>query len=107
NFQKVLHSLAATQEAPGIPVSTGEEARGSCTHPEEPRFRLVAVDEGSLRCLPCKDFWADPGASQEEALSTGKARGTSKRSFTPLLQLKKLPAYPSPLERKHAGPAHI
>ena len=33
--------------------------------------------------------------------------GTSKGSFTPLLQLKRFPTYPSPLERKHEGPAHI
>ena len=30
-----------------------------------------------------------------------------QRSFTHLLQLKKTPTYPSPLERKHEGPAHI
>ena len=33
--------------------------------------------------------------------------GTSKGSFTPLLQLKKIPTYPSPLEKKHESPAHI
>ena len=33
--------------------------------------------------------------------------GTSKGSFTPFLQLKKFPTHPSPLERKHEGPAHI
>ena len=33
--------------------------------------------------------------------------GTSKGSFTPLLQLKRFPTYPSPLERKHENPAHI
>ena len=33
--------------------------------------------------------------------------GTSKGSFTPLLQLKKFPDIPSPLERKHENLAHI
>ena len=33
--------------------------------------------------------------------------GTSKGSFTRLLQLKKFPDIPSPLERKHESPAHI
>ena len=33
--------------------------------------------------------------------------GTSKRSFTPLQQLKSSPTYPSLLERKHENPAHI
>ena len=41
---------------PDIPVSTLEEARGSCTHPEELRFRLVARDEGSFPCLFRKEF---------------------------------------------------
>ena len=33
---------------PNIPVSTGEEARKSRPHPEEPRFRLLAREEGSF-----------------------------------------------------------
>ena len=33
--------------------------------------------------------------------------GTSKGSFTPLLQLKKFPDYSSPLKRKQKSPAHI
>ena len=33
---------------PDIPVSTREEARESCAHPEEPRFRLIAREEGSF-----------------------------------------------------------
>ena len=31
---------------PNIPVSTGEEARESRPHPEEPRFRLIAREQG-------------------------------------------------------------
>ena len=42
NFQRVLHTLAATQEVPDIPVSTGEEAREFRPHPEEPRVRFLA-----------------------------------------------------------------
>ena len=45
---------------PDIPVSTREEARGSRPHPEEPRFRLVARDEGSFPCLVGKEFPAFP-----------------------------------------------
>ncbi|KAI4552028.1 hypothetical protein MJG53_000151 [Ovis ammon polii x Ovis aries] len=41
-----------------IPVSTLEQARGSRPHPEEPRFRLVALDEESFSCLDGKEFWA-------------------------------------------------
>ena len=41
---------------PDIPVSTREEARESRPHPEEPRFRLLALDEGSFPCVVGKEF---------------------------------------------------
>ena len=56
NFQRVLHTLAATQEVCDIPVSTREEARESRPHPEEPRFRLLARKDGSFPCLVRKEF---------------------------------------------------
>ena len=45
---------------PDIPVSTREEARESRPHPEEPRFRLLAREEGSFPCVVGKDFPAFP-----------------------------------------------
>ena len=45
---------------PDIPVSTQEEARESRTHPEEPRFRLLAQEEGSFPCVVGKEFPAFP-----------------------------------------------
>ena len=48
NFQRVLHTLDATQEDPHHTVSTREEARESRPHSEEPRFRLLAREEGSF-----------------------------------------------------------
>ena len=41
---------------PDIPVSTREEARESRPHPEEPRFRLIARETGSFRCVFGKEF---------------------------------------------------
>ena len=41
---------------PDIPVSTQEEARESRPHPEEPRFRLLAGEEGSFPCVVGKEF---------------------------------------------------
>ena len=41
---------------PDIPVSTREEARESRPHPEEPRFRLLAREEGSFPCVVGKEF---------------------------------------------------
>ena len=43
-----------------IPVSTREEARESRPHPEVPRFRLLAREEGSFPCLFRKEFPAFP-----------------------------------------------
>ena len=43
---------------PDIPVSTREEARESRPHPEKPRFRLLAREEGSFPCVIGKEFAA-------------------------------------------------
>ena len=45
---------------PDIPVSTREEARESRPHLEEPRFCLVAREEGSIPCVVGKEFPAVP-----------------------------------------------
>ena len=45
---------------PDIPVSTREEARESCPHPEKPRFRLIAREEESFPCVVGKEFPAFP-----------------------------------------------
>ena len=45
---------------PDIPVSTREEARESRPHPNEPRFRLLAREEGSFPCVVVKEFPAFP-----------------------------------------------
>ena len=43
-----------------IPNSTREEARESRPHPEEPRFRLLAREEGSFPFVVGKEFPAFP-----------------------------------------------
>ena len=45
---------------PNIPVSTREEARESRPHPEEPRFRLLAREEGFFPGVFGKEFPAFP-----------------------------------------------
>ena len=45
---------------PDIPVSSLEEERESRPHPEEPRFRLLAPEEGSFPCVVGKEFPAFP-----------------------------------------------
>ena len=76
NFQRVLHTLAATQE---VPRHTRLHSRGSTRVPPISRgapFPPPSSREGilSLRCR--ERIPSVPVASQEEALSTGKARGT-------------------------------
>ena len=45
---------------PDIPVSTRVEARESRPYPEEPRFCLLAREEGSFPCEVVKEFPAFP-----------------------------------------------
>ena len=45
---------------PDIPVSTQEEERESHQHPEEPRFRLIAREEGSFPFVVGTEFPAFP-----------------------------------------------
>ena len=52
--------LLQLKKFPDIPVSTREEARESRPHPEEPRFRLLAREEGSFPCVVWKVFPAFP-----------------------------------------------
>ena len=76
NLQRVLHTLAATQE---VPRHTRLHSRGST--------RVLPTSRGALFPPPSsiggilsfrgrERIPGVPGASQEEALSTGKARGT-------------------------------
>ena len=76
NFQRVLHTLAATQE---VLRHTRLHSRGSTRVPPTSRgapFPPSSSRGGilSVRCL--ERIHRVPVAIQEEALSTGKARGT-------------------------------
>ena len=48
---------------PDIPVFTRDETRESRPHPEEPRFRLLAREEGFFPCVVGKGFLAFPRIS--------------------------------------------
>ena len=56
NFQRSFTPLLQLKKFPDIPVSTREEARESRPHPEEPRFCLLAREEGSFPCVVGKEF---------------------------------------------------
>ena len=53
-------TMLQLKKFPDITVSTREEARESRPHPEEPRFRLLAREEGSFPCMIGKEFPAFP-----------------------------------------------
>ena len=76
NFQMVLHTLAATQE---VPRHTRLHSRGSTRVPPTSRgtpFPPPSLRGGILSLRGRERIPGDSVASQEEALSTGKARGT-------------------------------
>ena len=52
---------------PNIPDSTREEAREFCPHPEEPRFRLIAREEGSF------PSWSGKNSRRSRRISRGCA----------------------------------
>ena len=76
NFQRVLHTLAATQE---VPRYTRLHSRGSTRVPTTSRgapFPPPSSRGGILSLRARAKIPGVPVASQEEALSSGKARGT-------------------------------
>ena len=76
NFQRVLHTVAATQE---VPRHTRLHSRGSTRDPPTSRgvpFPPPSSRGGILSLRDRERIPSVPLASQEEALSTGKARGT-------------------------------
>ena len=69
---------------PDIPVSIREEARESRPHPEEPRFHLLAREEGSFPCVLGKEFTAFPSHlkrkhSRQETREEPQGRATIPR----------------------------
>ena len=60
NSKGSFTALLQIKKFPDIPVSTREEAREFCTHPEEPRLPLLAREEGSFPCVVGKKYPAFP-----------------------------------------------
>ena len=76
NFQRVLHTLAATRE---VPRHTRLHSKGSTRVPPTSRgvpFPPPSSRGGILSLRGRERIPGVPVASQEEALSTGKSRGT-------------------------------
>ena len=76
NFQRVLHTLGPTQE---VPRDSRLHSRGSTRVPPTSRGAPCPTpsSRGGILSLRVRErIPGDPVASQVEALSTGKARGT-------------------------------
>ena len=69
---------------PDIPVSSREEARESRPYPEEPRFRLLAREEGSFPRVFGKEFPAFP--SHLNTRRSPQERQRNSRVVPPLLE---------------------
>ena len=96
---------------PDIPVSTQEEARGSRPHPEEPRFRLLAREEGSFLCVVGKEFPAFPShlkrrRSPQERREELKGRATIRSVPQMSQSIPEKPVFPSLPRLSHRGSTH-
>ena len=83
NYQRVLHTLAATQE---IPQHTRLHSRGSTrvpSNPEEPFFRLPPREEGSFPCVVGKEFPAFPSHLKRRRSPQETREGPQGRATIP------------------------
>ena len=94
-----------------MPVSTREEARESRPHPEEPRFRLLARDEGSFPCVVGKEFPAFPShltsrRSPQERREELQGRATIPRVPQMSQSIPGKPLFPAVPRRSSRGSTH-
>ena len=108
----MLHTLAATQDVPLHTVSAREEARESRPHPEEPRFCLLAREEGSFPCVVGKEFPGFPShlkrrRSPQERGEELQGRATIPRAFQMSQSIPGKPVFPALPRRSSRGSTHI
>ena len=96
---------------PDIPVSTREEAREFRPHPEEPRFRLLAREEGSCPCVVGKEFPAFPShlkrrRSPQERREELQGRDTIPRDNQVSQSIPGKPVFPALRRLSSRGSTH-
>ena len=94
-----------------MPVSTREEVRESRPHPEEPRFRLLAREEGSFPCVVGKEFPAFPShlkrrRSPQERREELQGRATIPRVPQMSQSIPGKPVFPALPRRSSRGSTH-
>ena len=97
---------------PDIPISTREEARESRPHPEEPRFCLLAREEGSFPCVVGKEFPAFPShlkrrGSPQERREELQGRATIPRDNQMSQSLPGKPIFPALPRLSSRGSTHM
>ena len=107
----MLHTLAATQDVPRHTVSIREEARESRPHPEEPRFCLLAREEGSFPCVIGKEFPVFPAhlkrrRSPQEWREELQGRATIPRVPQMSQSIPGKPVFPALPRRSSRGSTH-
>ena len=85
---------------PYIPVSTQEEAQESRPHPEEPRFCLLAREEGSFPCVFGKEFRAFPSHLKRRNSPQERREELQSRATIP-----RVPQMSQSIPGKHVFPA--
>ena len=103
--------LLQLKKFPDIPVSTREEAREFRPHPEEPRFRLLAREEGSFHCVFGTEFPAFPShfqrrRSPQERREEVHGRATISRVPQMSKSIPGKPVFPALLRLSHRGSTH-
>ena len=88
------------KKLPDIPVSTREEAREFRPHPEEPRFCLLAQEEGSFPCVVGKEFPAFPSLLKRRRSPQERREGLQSRTTNP-----RVPQISQSIQGKHVFPA--
>ena len=96
---------------PDIAVSTREEARESRPHPEEPRFRLLAREEGSFPCVVGKEFPAFPSQFKRKRSPQKKREELQGRATIPRIpqisqSITGKPVFPAQRRLSSRGSTH-
>ena len=96
---------------PDLPVSTREEARESRPHPVEPRFRLLAREEGSFPCVVGKEFAVYPShlkrrRSPQERREELQGRSTIPRVPQMSQSIPEKPVFPALRRLSSRGSTH-
>ena len=94
-----------------MPVSIREEARQSRPHPEEPRFCLLAREEGSFSCVVGKEFLVFPSLlkrrrSPQERLELLQGRATIPRVPQMSQSISGKPVFPALSRLSSRGSTH-